>query len=170
MATWMSAWFRVDSGGFLDDFSMARNMTSVHGLVGRGPLHLSTIAWVPDERRSAASFTAFSSESALAESRAGTWISLPEDSTQVFHEPAVRSARVTGAMASPPSSPQATMPELTATQARPATATRQRRDRVAPPPDPITLVPPRFWTTPECRPRRVSVAYEERIYPRAAAA
>jgi hypothetical protein len=79
---------------------------------------------------------------ALAESAAGgagTWISLPEDSTHVFHEPAVRSAWVTAAVASPPSSsPHAAMPELTATHARPATAARQRRERAAPTPDPIT--------------------------------
>ncbi len=89
------------------------------------------MSWVADERRSAASFTAFSSALALAESAAGgagTWISLPDDSTHVFHEPAVRSAWVTAAMASPPSSPQATMAELSARQASPAAVTRQRRD------------------------------------------
>src|SRR5688500_15401146 len=110
MATWIRAWFRVDRGGFLADFSMARNITSVHGLIGNGPLHLLTTSWVADERRSAASSTAFSSALALAESAAGgagTWISLPEDRTHVFHEPAVRSACVTASMASPPSSPQA---------------------------------------------------------------
>jgi hypothetical protein len=145
MATWIRAWFRVDRGGFLADFSMARNMISVHGLIGNGPLHLSTMAWVADDRRSAASSTAFSSALALAESGAGgagTWISLPDDSTQVFHVPAVRSACVTAAMASPPSSPHATMPALTATHARPATLVRQRRDRVERPPNPITFVPP----------------------------
>jgi len=44
MATWIRAPFREESGGFFGPASMARNMTSVHGLVGRAPLHLSTAA------------------------------------------------------------------------------------------------------------------------------
>src|SRR5439155_23272078 len=99
---------RVASGGSFGPLDTKSNASSVHGLVGSGPLHLSTTAWVAGVRRAAASLTARRSAMAWSESRpggGGTSISLPLAMTHVLQSPAVDSAPVTGLAARLPPPP-----------------------------------------------------------------
>src|SRR4051794_26918772 len=121
MATCSRARFRVARGGSAGALDRRSKAVSVHGFVGRGPLHRSTVVRVEAVRLAAASCTARMSALAWSESRAGgmgTPISLPAASTHVLHAPAVGSARATGARARPASSPQVTRAATSRRQAK----------------------------------------------------